>query len=118
MRIFLQSIGTAAAIAAVVFAGVVLNANSAVSETQHHVVEIRDLEFVPAELMVAPGDTITWINHDFVPHTVTADDDSWGSTTLKSGDSWKTTVQAGLGNSYFCTHHPSMTARVRVVAPN
>ena len=84
MRPLLHSYRTAAAIAAVVFAGVVLNANSAVSETQHHVVEIRDLEFVPAELMVAPGDTITWINHDFVPHTVTADDDSWGSTTLKT----------------------------------
>ena len=118
MRTFVQSYGTAAAIAAAVFASGVLSATSVASETQHHVVEIRDLEFVPAELVVAPGDTITWINHDFVPHTVTADDDSWGSTTLKSGDSWKITAQGDAEGSYFCTHHPSMTARLRVVAPN
>ena len=38
---------------------------------QRHVVEIRNLEFTPKELTV--GDTITWINYDLVPHTVTAD---------------------------------------------
>jgi len=41
---------------------------------QRHVVEIRNLEFTPKELVVATGDTITWINYDLVPHTVTADD--------------------------------------------
>ena len=41
---------------------------------QRHVVEIRNLEFTPKELTVVPGDTITWINYDLVPHTVTADD--------------------------------------------
>lgn len=115
MHAFLHSYGTAAAIAAVVFTGVALAAaNTETRQPQNHVVEIRDLEFVPPELVVAPGDTITWANHDFVPHTATAEGDGWASTTLKTGESWQITVQAGMASDYFCSHHPSMTARLRI----
>src|SRR3712207_496669 len=36
-------------------------------------VEIRNNAFVPAQLNVAPGTTVTFVNRDTVPHTVTAD---------------------------------------------
>ncbi len=118
MRTLFNTYRTTAAIAAVVFAGAAAptTVNTAPSK-QHHVVEIRDLEFSPAEFVVAPGDTITWINHDIVPHSITTDDDSWGSTTLKPGEMWQTTAQSGMKENYFCAHHPSMTARIRLIHP-
>src|SRR5215212_1239202 len=36
-------------------------------------VEIRNNAFNPAELHVAPGSTVTFVNNDNVPHTATSD---------------------------------------------
>ena len=85
------------------------------SESKEHVVEIRNLEFTPKELAVAPGDTITWINYDFVPHTVTADDESWDSGLIKAEGQWQTVVQADMLTTYFCRFHPTMKARLSFV---
>ncbi len=84
------------------------------SKTKEHVVEIRNLEFSPKELIVAPGDTITWINYDFIPHTVTADDESWDSGLIKSEGQWQTVVRADMLTSYFCRFHPTMKAGLRI----
>ena len=76
--------------------------------TIHHV-EIRDLQFTPAELTVRPGDTIIWTNHDIVPHTATAGDDSWDSGELALGASYTHVVQEGAEGDYYCRYHPAMT---------
>ena len=47
--------------------------------SQIHVVEIQDLKFIPNEINVKPGDVVQWVNHDFVPHTATANDEKWNS---------------------------------------
>ena len=81
---------TTAALAAVVFSACMSQPVPAdAADGDMHVIEIRKLEFNPPTLEVEPGDTITWINHDLVPHTVTADDRSWDSPTLKTGDEWQ-----------------------------
>jgi len=54
-----------------------------------HTVEIRGMEFHPAELTVAPGDTVVWINHDFVAHDITEEHKAWNSSPLAAGASWK-----------------------------
>ena len=82
--------------------------------SQRHVVEIRDLEFTPKELVVSPGDTITWINYDLVPHTVAADDESWDSGFVAAQGQWQIVVQADMLTTYFCRYHPSMTGRLRI----
>jgi len=33
-------------------------------------VRIDNFAFAPADLIVAPGTTVTWVNHDDIPHTV------------------------------------------------
>lgn len=81
---------------------------------RHHVVEIKDFIFDPVQLETSPGDRITWINRDIVPHTVTAIDKSWDSGTLKRGESWETRVEAGMQPDYFCVFHPMMKARLQV----
>ena len=116
MHVVLTSLWTATVIAVAVLVGTTLPpVTAADSLNQHHVVEIRDLEFTPKELAVAPGDTITWINYDLVPHTVTADDDSWDSGFVGAQGQWQTVIQADMYASYFCRYHPSMTARLRIV---
>lgn len=84
----------------------------AVSKTaslpQHHVVEIRAFRFQPEHMVVLPGDTITWINRDIVPHTVTADIGSWKSEPLREGQSWKVVVENDGVYSYHCEFHPQM----------
>ena len=53
------------------------------ASASRHVVEIQKLKFVPSDIRVSAGDIVVWINKDFVPHTTTAKNKSWGSGTIK-----------------------------------
>ena len=83
-------------------------------EQQSHLLEIKNSQFVPAEITVNVGDTIKWVNHDIVPHTATADDKSWDSNLIESGKAWEMIVERKMSPTYFCTFHPGMKARVRI----
>jgi plastocyanin len=70
------------------------------------------MKFVPERLEVAAGDRITWINVDFVPHSVT-------STTVESGDlaqdgRWTWSAQRRGEMAYICRLHPMMRGVVIV----
>ena len=111
----LTSIWTAAAIAAAVLTGIVPNPTKAGETTSKtHIVQIHRFQFSPSELVVATGDTVIWINNDLVPHTVTADGQSWDSDRLDSGVRWEVVVHDGMSEAYFCLYHPSMKARLRI----
>ena len=84
------------------------------TQEKNHVVEIRNLEITPNELAVAPGDTITWVNYDIVPHTVTADDKSWDSGLIKANGQWEIVVIKDMLPSYFCQYHPTMKANLSI----
>lgn len=116
MTLLLTSLRTVAVIAVtVLICGSLTPVMAGDSESKEHVVEIRNLEFTPKELTVAPGDTITWINYDFVPHTVTADDESWDSGLIKAEGQWQTVVQTDMLTTYFCQYHPTMKAGLLIV---
>jgi len=83
-------------------------------ERQTHVLEIRNLQFVPAEITVNVGDIIRWVNRDIVPHTATADDKSWDSMLIASGKTWEMIVEKNTFSSYFCFYHPGMKAKIRI----
>jgi plastocyanin len=104
---------TAIIIAVVVF---ILYTGQAISgdEQQTHILEIRNSQFTPAEITVNVGDTIKWINRDIVPHTATADDKSWDSKLIGSGEEWELIVEKNMFTSYFCTFHPGMKAKVQI----
>lgn len=111
------TIWTVAALAVAVIALFPLRpAGTEEPENKTHVVEIRNLQFSPSELVVSPGDTITWINYDLIPHTVTASDESWDSGLIGSKDSWQTVVVKGMKQAYYCRFHPSMTASLEIVS--
>lgn len=87
-----------------------------VTTPQRHVVAMEGFAFVPADLTVAEGDTVIWVNHDIVPHTSTdtLDKPGWDTGTIAAGDSAMVVIQ-GLGvHDYVCIFHPAMTGKVTV----
>ena len=78
-------------------------------------VNIAGFAFDPAVLTVKVGTTITWTNRDSAPHTVTANDNSWGSGDLAQGDSFSFIFAQAETFAYHCGVHPTMKATVTVV---
>ena len=58
-------------LAGVVLAGVAAWPGPDPVPPRRHVVEIRGMAFHPAVLEIHRGDTVVWVNRDFVPHTAT-----------------------------------------------
>jgi plastocyanin len=76
-------------------------------------VKMEKLGFVPAEITAHVGDTIEWVNYDFVAHTATAHDGSWD--VLIPVNAKKTVVLKTEGTvDYYCKFHPNMTGRISV----
>ena len=79
--------------------------------------KIFDNGFDPAELTVAVGTTVTWMNTGNRPHTVTAEDGSFKSDgTMGSGATFSHTFDAAGTYKYICAVHPSMRGTV-IVTP-
>ena len=78
------------------------------------VVVIRRFTFTPAEVRVAAGERVTWINCDEDPHTSTADAGEWASPLLVPGDAFTQVFETPGEFSYHCEPHPFMTGRVTV----
>lgn len=79
-----------------------------------HDVDVRDLAFVPGTLTVAVGDTITWVNHDIVPHTVTRTGGGWDSGIVSQGARYAVVVDSARALRYHCRFHPTMTGEIVV----
>lgn len=77
-------------------------------------VAIDNFNFTPATITVPVGATVTWTNHDDVPHTVTASDKSFTSQALNTDTQFTYTFTTAGTYSYFCSIHPFMTAKVIV----
>jgi len=77
-------------------------------------VSIRAFKFVPAQLTVPVGATVTWTNGDEEAHTVTATDRAYTSSGLDRQESYAHRFTAPGTYTYFCALHPHMTATVVV----
>lgn len=72
----------------------------------------------PIEIKV--GDTVTWINNDSSPHTVTSSSNdgsiTFDSDVLRRGETFSFTFDKEGQYPYLCTLHPSMVGTVVVTA--
>src|SRR5829696_132660 len=72
----------------------------------------------PNLIEIKVGDTVTWINNDSSPHTVTSssssNDSNFDSGVLRNGEAFSFTFDKEGQYSYFCTLHPSMVGTVAV----
>src|SRR5438105_15941160 len=70
-------------------------------------VVIDNFSFSPKTFTVPIGATVTWINHDSVPHVVmSADDQFKKSPVLKEGQHFSNTFATPGTYSYFCSINP------------
>jgi len=108
MSITLRSLGRLAIAAAI---SLLLGAAHAHAEDTN--VTIDNFTFGPAELAVKVGTTVTWTNHDDIPHTVVSAG-KFRSKTLDTDDSFSFTFTAAGDYKYFCSLHPHMTGMIKV----
>ena len=80
-------------------------------------VTIHDFAFAPSEVTIAPGATVTWVNHDDIPHTVVNTDKAFRSPALDTDDKFSFTFAKAGEYKYFCSLHPHMTGKI-IVKPS
>jgi len=75
--------------------------------------------FIPAEVSIGIGDTVTWYNADTAAHTVTSgipgeSDGIFDSSLFMAGTTFEHTFDEAGQYDYFCMVHPWMTGKVQV----
>lgn len=77
-------------------------------------VTMYNMAFSPGNLKVKTGTTITWSNDDNMSHTVTSDNGTFNSGTLKTGETFKYTFNTVGSFPYHCNFHSGMKGTVVV----
>jgi amicyanin len=72
--------------------------------------------FIPAEITVAPGTTVTWVNNETMPHTVVDSNKGFRSKTLVKDATFSFTFTTAGDYDYVCSIHPNMKGKVIVKA--
>jgi nitrite reductase (NO-forming) len=78
--------------------------------------------FVPAEITVPKGSTVTWTNDDSTIHTVvqgsaqggSGETPAFDSSIIANGATWEHTFDTAGEFDYYCSLHPFMTGKVTV----
>jgi plastocyanin len=83
------------------------------AQAQEIKVTIDNFTFSPAELKVKVGDTVTWTNHDDIPHTVVSAG-KFRSKTMDTDNTFTFTFTSAGDYKYFCSLHPHMTGMITV----
>src|SRR5919106_2325277 len=89
---------------------------------QDHAVKVEDRDrdllqwkWIPQELEIAVGDTVTWDLTDAqISHTSTADDGSWNSGYITPGNKWTRMFDKPGEFRYHCEPHPWKKGVIRV----
>jgi plastocyanin len=76
-------------------------------------VKVKNLVFEPAQVTAHVGDSIEWINEDFIAHTATAGNKEW-DVTIPANGSGRVTVQHAGKVEYYCRFHPNMIGALTV----
>ena len=80
-------------------------------------VSIQNFAFVPPNLSVVSGTTVTWTNTDAVQHTVSSDDGhTFDSSAFGQGQTFQFTAGAPGTYTYTCRIHPFMHGTLTVTA--
>ena len=106
MRMVLMAFATGAALACVLA--------PLAAQTNGVAVVIDNFVFGPERLTVKVGTTVTWNNHDDIPHTVAAKDRAFKSKVMDTDESFAFTFAIPGEYPYFCSLHPHMTGTIVV----
>jgi plastocyanin len=76
-------------------------------------ITVTKLTFGPAQVSAHVGDTIEWVNSDFVAHSATGRKKEWDLFIAPSKTGSITLKQAGEID-YYCRFHPNMVGHISV----
>lgn len=78
-------------------------------------VAMKDFKFIPQDVTVEVGETITWVNEDTAQHNaVAADGEGPASELFNQGESYSWTAEKAGKIPYVCTIHPGMEGTITV----
>ncbi len=79
-------------------------------------IDIDNFTFAPGNVTVAPGTTVTWVNHDEEPHTVVNRGATrlFKSAALDTDDKFTFKFDQPGTYEYFCSVHPNMQGTIVV----
>jgi plastocyanin len=77
-------------------------------------VVVDNFSFTPATAAVPVGTTVTWTNHDDIPHNVVSPAQKFKSPVLDTDEKFAHTFVAAGTYKYYCSIHPRMTGQVVV----
>jgi uncharacterized protein (TIGR03118 family) len=100
--------------------GLTAGGSSSTAFAATHSVMIQNFKFVPADLTIAAGDTVTWEQKDTTKHTTTSDatPPMWDSGLLAADQTYSFKFDSPGTYPYHCTPHAAnMKASVTVQAP-
>jgi len=80
-------------------------------------VQITRQGFTPATTTITVGDSVTWKNNDTTSHQVVANDGSFASPVLKTGETYTVTFQKSATVNYHDSFATSKKGTVKVNAP-
>jgi amicyanin len=89
------------------------NGTSAAAADGRQVV-VDNFSFTPATAAVPVGTTVTWTNHDDIPHNVVSPEQKFKSPVLDTDETFSHTFDAAGTYKYYCSIHPRMTGQVVV----
>ena len=95
-------------------AAILTAASTPLNAADQPMVKIENFAFTPTVLTVKPGTTVTFENDDDIPHLVVANDASFRSKALDTGDRYAFTFTKVGDYAYFCGLHPHMQGRITV----
>ena len=76
-------------------------------------VKINQLVFAPARISAHVGDSVEWVNSDFIAHTATARNNAWDVMIPPHGTA-SVVLKATGTVDYYCKFHPNMTGQIVV----
>jgi 3',5'-cyclic-AMP phosphodiesterase len=79
-----------------------------------HDVVMDNFSFAPATASVPVGTTVTWTNHDDVPHNIVSTEKKFKSRVLDTDEQFSYRFDAPGTYKYFCGLHPKMTGQIVV----
>ena len=85
----------------------------AAAAARTYIVVMDKMKFGPLPAGLRKGDTIIWVNRDFLRHTATAADHSF-DVDLQAGGKAKTVLKKSGAIAFSCRFHPGMRGVLQV----
>ena len=98
----------------VAFLGSLFAAGAGAADEGTIQVSAKSFMFTPASITVKAGTTVTWVNLDDEPHTISSDAGLFRSPALDTRERFSFKFEKAGTYHYLCTIHPRMLGTVTV----